>query len=169
MERELEDPYEILGLEPGASSTEIHRRYRRLVYEYHPDRNREDPRAAERLVAINAAYQKLKENGWRFERKQDEVPRSPETPSGREPSEDRPSKWADGSPIHYPTREEVEALRRGAEVPKINPGKKGALFILGIITMYYFLEVIRGASGGDGGGGYGPHYYYEQNKRHWGP
>lgn len=33
------DPYAILELEPGASETEIKKRYRRLSILYHPDKN----------------------------------------------------------------------------------------------------------------------------------
>ena len=32
------DPYEILGIEPGASSKEIHTAYREAVQKYHPDK-----------------------------------------------------------------------------------------------------------------------------------
>jgi len=33
------EPFSILGLEPGASESEIKKAYRRLSIQYHPDKN----------------------------------------------------------------------------------------------------------------------------------
>lgn len=33
------EPFSILGLEPGASDSEIKKAYRRLSIQYHPDKN----------------------------------------------------------------------------------------------------------------------------------
>ena len=51
------DPYRTLGLEPGATPTEIKRAYRRLAKAYHPDSAGE--RALPRFLAIQAAYERL--------------------------------------------------------------------------------------------------------------
>ena len=51
------DPYRILGLDPGATPTEIKRAYRRLAKAYHPDSAGE--RALPRFLAIQAAYERL--------------------------------------------------------------------------------------------------------------
>jgi DnaJ like chaperone protein len=58
-----DDPYAVLGLEPGASGAEVKRRYRQLVFEHHPDRliarglsAAAIKLATDRLAAINAAY-----------------------------------------------------------------------------------------------------------------
>jgi len=48
--------YEILGLKENASAEEIRRAYRKLALHYHPDRNRGDATAEERVKAISEAY-----------------------------------------------------------------------------------------------------------------
>jgi len=50
------DYYEILGLEHGATIKQIKSAYRQLALQYHPDRNRNDPTAADRMKAVNEAY-----------------------------------------------------------------------------------------------------------------
>lgn len=39
MQIEIFDPFNILGLEPGAPESEIKKKYRRLSVQYHPDKN----------------------------------------------------------------------------------------------------------------------------------
>lgn len=51
------DYYEILGIEKKASAAEIKKAYRRLAKKYHPDMNKEDPKAAEeKFKEISEAY-----------------------------------------------------------------------------------------------------------------
>jgi DnaJ-class molecular chaperone len=50
------DYYEILGAEKEASPQKIKEAYRKLAFQYHPDRNRENPSAAEKMKEINEAY-----------------------------------------------------------------------------------------------------------------
>ncbi len=50
--------YLVLGLKPNASQAEVRRQYRKLVVQYHPDKNN-TPGAAERFIAINEAYEIL--------------------------------------------------------------------------------------------------------------
>ncbi|GJN11849.1 hypothetical protein PR202_ga30079 [Eleusine coracana subsp. coracana] len=53
------EPYSILGLEPGASESDIKKSYRRLSIQYHPDKN-PDPEAHTFFVEyISKAYQAL--------------------------------------------------------------------------------------------------------------
>lgn len=52
------DFYEVLGVDPGATTAEIARAYRRLARSLHPDTNA-DPDAAERFNAVTAAYEVL--------------------------------------------------------------------------------------------------------------
>jgi len=48
--------YQQLNVPPEASAQEIKEAYRRLAFEYHPDRNADDSSAAEKMKAINEAY-----------------------------------------------------------------------------------------------------------------
>lgn len=53
------EPFSILGLEPGASDSDIKKAYRRLSIQYHPDKN-PDPEANKYFVEfISKAYQAL--------------------------------------------------------------------------------------------------------------
>ena len=63
-------PYEVLGVNPGASQEEISAAYRRLVRQYHPDKVADlGPEfrelAEQRMKEINAAYQSLKRHSPR--------------------------------------------------------------------------------------------------------
>ena len=56
------NPYEILGLNPGASEAEIKKAYRELVKKYHPDKYQGNPLAdlaEEKLREVNEAYDTL--------------------------------------------------------------------------------------------------------------
>jgi len=52
------DFYEVLGVDRNAADEEIKRAFRRLAFQYHPDRNREDG-AEEKFKEINEAYEVL--------------------------------------------------------------------------------------------------------------
>jgi DnaJ-class molecular chaperone len=53
------DYYEVLGVERGASDTEVKRAFRRLARELHPDVNAHDPQAEEKFKAAAEAYEVL--------------------------------------------------------------------------------------------------------------
>lgn len=53
------DYYKILGVERGASESEIKKAFRRLAKEYHPDHNPDNPQAEARFKELNEAYEVL--------------------------------------------------------------------------------------------------------------
>ena len=58
----MNNPYEVLGLKPGASEAEIKAAYKELVKKYHPDKYQNNPLAdlaQEKLQEINEAYDTL--------------------------------------------------------------------------------------------------------------
>lgn len=55
------DPYQILGVSPSASDQEISEAYRRLARKYHPDLNKDNPAAEEKMKQINAAYARIED------------------------------------------------------------------------------------------------------------
>ena len=59
----MRDPYEVLGIRPDATDTEVKNAYRRLARKYHPDNYASDPAKAEEaeemMKEINAAYDEI--------------------------------------------------------------------------------------------------------------
>lgn len=61
-ERMSRNPYEVLGLKPGASKEEVKKAYRVLSRKYHPDANINNPNAAqaeEKFKEIHEAYDSI--------------------------------------------------------------------------------------------------------------
>jgi DnaJ-class molecular chaperone len=50
------DYYKTLGVREDADSKQIKTAYRKLAFKYHPDRNKENPGAAENMKRVNEAY-----------------------------------------------------------------------------------------------------------------
>jgi DnaJ-class molecular chaperone len=61
------DYYKELGVAPAASAKEIKDAYRKLAFEYHPDRNKETPQSAEKMKSVNEAYAVLSDPKKRAE------------------------------------------------------------------------------------------------------
>lgn len=79
---DINDAYEILGLESGSSPAQVKRAYRELVKIWHPDRffdQKEKQEAEEKIKSINAAYNKLKSESL-------SEPPPPENPSSSSPT-----------------------------------------------------------------------------------
>lgn len=58
-EMQVKDYYNILGLEPSASITEVKKAYRKLALQFHPDKNYNDPLANAQFAEIKEAYEVL--------------------------------------------------------------------------------------------------------------
>jgi curved DNA-binding protein CbpA len=50
------DYYEILGIAPSASTKEIGEAYRKLAFQYHPDRHNDSEEAHKKMQELNEAY-----------------------------------------------------------------------------------------------------------------
>jgi DnaJ-class molecular chaperone len=55
----MRDPYEVLGVQRGASAAAIKSAYRKLAKKHHPDANKNDPKAQARFSEVNAANEIL--------------------------------------------------------------------------------------------------------------
>jgi molecular chaperone DnaJ len=55
----VRDPYDVLGVDRSATDAELKAAFRKLAAQHHPDRNPDDPSAAERFKDLNQAYQIL--------------------------------------------------------------------------------------------------------------
>ena len=51
------DPYTVLGVSKSAKEADIKKAFRRLAKKYHPDQNKDDPKAQEKFAEINQAYE----------------------------------------------------------------------------------------------------------------
>jgi DnaJ-class molecular chaperone len=80
----MADPYAILGVPRGASEADIKKAYRGLAKELHPDRNSDNPKAAERFSEVTAAYDLLtdKDKRARFDRGEIDSDGNPTSPFG---------------------------------------------------------------------------------------
>lgn len=61
----MADPYSTLGVQRSASEKEIKSAYRKLAKELHPDRNKENPKAAEKFSDATKAYDLLSDSAKR--------------------------------------------------------------------------------------------------------
>jgi DnaJ-class molecular chaperone len=59
------DPYNVLGLSKTASAADVKKAFRTLAKKYHPDHNKNDPKAQEKFSEVNQAYEVLGEDAKR--------------------------------------------------------------------------------------------------------
>ena len=80
----MADPYQTLGVARGAAEADIKKAYRKLAKELHPDRNKDNPKAAERFSQVTNAYDLLsdKDKRARFDRGEIDGDGNPAAPFG---------------------------------------------------------------------------------------
>jgi len=78
------DLYQRLGVKRGATEAEIKKAYRSLAKQLHPDRNTDNPKAAERFSSITNAYDLLsdKDKRARYDRGEIDEDGNPKSPFG---------------------------------------------------------------------------------------
>ncbi|WP_326523605.1 J domain-containing protein [Sphingomonas sp.] len=129
----MADPYQTLGVARGAGEDEIKKAYRKLAKELHPDRNKDNPKAAERFSQVTQAYDLLtdKDKRARFDRGEIDGDGNPATPFGYGP---RPGAGGRGG--------------QGGFQADFGGGGEGGDF------SDIFESIFGGARGGQGGGGF---------------
>lgn len=69
----MADLYSTLGVKRGADEAEIKKAYRKLAKELHPDRNQDNPKAAERFAELTSAYDLLSDRDKRAQYDRGEI------------------------------------------------------------------------------------------------
>src|SRR6187551_4093591 len=80
----MADLYSILGVARNADEAAIKKGYRKLAKELHPDRNKDNPKAAERFSQVTQAYDLLsdKDKRARYDRGEIDEEGNPKMPFG---------------------------------------------------------------------------------------
>lgn len=103
----MKDPYEVLGLQRGASKEEVKSAYRKLAKKYHPDLNQNNP-------LKDLAEEKFKEIQWAY----DEIMNGDSTSSYQGYSEG--SSYDGGSGSLYNIRQQIQTGRFRDAVRTLN-------------------------------------------------
>jgi hypothetical protein len=111
----MDDPYAILGVNPGTPPAELTAAYREQAKRWHPDRNG-DEASARKMAEVNAAYDLLRAGGFSA------PPRSAKPDPGRTPAPVRGrGAWLVPAIRRALGRELLEALEDGEDVVYVTP------------------------------------------------
>ena len=124
------DYYVVLGVERSAPQDEIRRAGRKLALKWRPDRNRDDPRAAERMKIINEALEVLGN-----EKRRAEYDRARASAAADPPRRERAS-----TPTASPGTVDFGDLREGA-----TSAEKQVSFFAGDAPANVFVQSERGS------------------------
>ena len=145
------DLYQRLGLKRGASEAEIKKAYRSLAKQLHPDRNKDNPKAAERFAQVTQAYDLLsdKDKRARYDRGEIDEEGNPKMPFGGGFGGYSPGAGSSGA---HP----------GAGFENFNFGGGGGADAADLSDLF---EGLFGAASGARGGGGGPFSGFRQRSR----
>jgi hypothetical protein len=111
----MDDPYAILGVDPGAPPDRLTAAYREQAKRWHPDRNG-DEASAEKMAEVNAAYDLLRAGGFSA------PPRSAKPGRGSAPAAIRGrGAWLAPAIRRALGRELLEALEEREDVVYVTP------------------------------------------------
>jgi DnaJ-class molecular chaperone len=133
----MADPYSTLGVARTADEKAIKSAYRKLAKELHPDRNQDNPKAADRFSAVTQAYDLLSDKDKRAQYDRGEIDENgqPKMPFGFGAG----PGGGGGSPF-----------ARGGFRPGAGPGGAGGFQAEGGDFSSIFDELFGGAGGGAG-------------------
>ena len=111
----MDDPYAILGVDPGTPPAQLTAAYREQAKRWHPDRNG-DEESAQKMAEVNAAYDLLRAGGFSA------PPRSAKPERGGAPAAVRGrGAWLAPAVRRALGRELLEALEDGEDVVYVTP------------------------------------------------
>jgi hypothetical protein len=111
----MDDPYAILGVDPGTPPAQLTAAYREQAKRWHPDRNT-DEESAQRMAEVNAAYDLLRAGGFNA------PPRSAKPERGTAPGAVRGhGGWLAPAIRRALGRELLVALEDGEDVLYVTP------------------------------------------------
>lgn len=131
------DPYEVLGIPPGASRDEAARAHRRLAKKFHPDVN-PGPAAAERMRRINEAWRVVSNSARRARYDRDRSAAS--WPTHAYPGQRRAESWTSWPDARHSTGPRVRRPPRPAPVEPSFGDRRAVVFavwmLIGLLAFF---------------------------------